>query len=38
MMPILLSRILIFAVITYTDALEGSQPTATSAVNGDVLY
>jgi hypothetical protein len=38
MMPILLSHILLFTVITYADALEGSQPTATAAVNGDVLY
>ena len=38
MMPILLTRIPLFAVFTYTDALEGSQPTATAAVNGDVLY
>jgi hypothetical protein len=38
MMPILLALILLFAVITPADALEGSQPTAISAVNGDVLY
>lgn len=38
MMPILLTRILLFAVITYVDALEGSQPTATAAVNSDVLH
>jgi hypothetical protein len=38
MMPILLTLILFFAVVTHADALEGSQPTGTSAVNGDVLY
>ena len=38
MMPILLALILFFSVATPANALEGSQPTATSAVNGDVLY
>jgi len=38
MMPILLTLILLFAVVTHADALEGSQPTAPSVVNGDVLY
>ena len=38
MMPILLTLILLFAVITPADTLEGSQPTAASVVNGDVLY
>jgi hypothetical protein len=38
MMPILLTLILLFSVLTNADALEGSQPTATSSVNGDVLY
>ncbi|HSL04747.1 MAG TPA: hypothetical protein VK901_14565 [Nitrospiraceae bacterium] len=38
MLPILLTLILLFAVVTHADALEGAQPTATSAVNGDVLY
>ena len=38
MMPILLTLILLFSVITHADALEGSQPTAMSAVSGDVLY
>ena len=38
MMPILLMLILLFAVVTHTNALEGSQPTASSMVNGDVLY
>ncbi|RPH81544.1 MAG: hypothetical protein EHM80_02045 [Nitrospiraceae bacterium] len=38
MMPILLTLVLLFAVTTHADALEGSQPTATSLVNGDVLY
>ena len=38
MMPILLTLILLFAVMTYADALEGSQPPATSAVNSDVLH
>lgn len=38
MMPILLTLILLFSVITHADALEGSQPTATSAVNSDVLH
>lgn len=37
-MPTLLTLILLFAVVTPTDALEGSQRTATSVVNGDVLY
>ena len=37
-MPILLALILFFSVATPADALEGSQPTATIAVNGDVLY
>ena len=37
-MPILLALILFFSVATAVDALEGSQPTATIAVNGDVLY
>jgi hypothetical protein len=37
-MPILLTLILLSAVVAPTHALEGSQPTATSAVNGDVLY
>ena len=37
-MPILLTLILLFSVLTNADALEGSQPTAISAVNGDVLY
>lgn len=37
-MPILLTLILLFAVITYANVLEDSQPTATSAVNGDVLH
>jgi hypothetical protein len=38
MMPILLTLILLFAVVTHADALEGSQSTAPSVVNGDVLY
>ncbi len=38
MMPILLTFILFFAVVTHANALEGSQPTATSSVSGDVLY
>ena len=38
MMPILLTLILLFQIVTQADALEGSQPTAASAVNGDVLY
>ena len=38
MMPIFLTLILLFAVGTSADALEGSQPTATSAVNSDVLH
>jgi hypothetical protein len=38
MMPFLLTLILLFAVVTHANALEGSQPTATSSVNGDVLY
>ena len=38
MMPILLTLILLFAVFTYANVLEDSQPTATSAVNGDVLH
>jgi hypothetical protein len=37
-MPILLTLILLLSVLTHADALEGSQPTAMSAVNGDVLY
>lgn len=37
-MPILLALILFFSVTTPAEALEGSQPTATIAVNGDVLY
>ena len=37
-MPILLTLILLSAVVAPALALEGSQPTATSAVNGDVLY
>jgi hypothetical protein len=37
-MPILLTLILLLSVLTHADALEGSQPTATSSVNGDVLY
>ena len=37
-MPILLALFLTFAVVTHADALEGFQPTATSAVSGDVLY
>lgn len=37
-MPILLALILFFSVATPADALEGSQPTAIVAVNGDVLY
>jgi hypothetical protein len=37
-MPILLTLILLSAVVAPAHALEGSQPTATSAVNGDVLY
>jgi hypothetical protein len=37
-MPILLALILLFAVVTQAEALEGSQPNAASAVNGDVLY
>lgn len=38
MMPILLALILFFSVATPANALEGSQPTATIAVNGDALY
>jgi hypothetical protein len=38
MIPILLTLILSFTVVTHAHALEGSQPTATSVVNGDVLY
>jgi hypothetical protein len=38
MMPILLTLILLFSVLINEDALEGSQPTAMSAVNGTVLY
>ena len=37
-MPILLALILFFSVAIPADALDGSQPTATIAVNGDVLY
>jgi hypothetical protein len=37
-MPILLTLIFLFSVLTNADALEGSQPTAMSAINGDVLY
>ena len=37
-MPFLLTLILLFAVVAPSHALEGSQPTGTSAVNGDVLY
>jgi hypothetical protein len=37
-MPILLTLILLFSVLTHADALEGFQPIAMSAVNGDVLY
>lgn len=37
-MPILLALFLVFAVVTQAEALEGSQPTAASAVKGDVLY
>ena len=37
-MPILLALILFFSVATPADALDGSQPTAIVAVNGDVLY
>ena len=37
-MPILLTLILLFAVVAPAHALEGFQPTATIAVNGDVLY
>ena len=37
-MPILLALILFFSVATAAEALEGSQPTGTIAVNGDVLY
>ena len=37
-MPILLALILFFSVATPAEALEGSQPTAVIAVNGDVLY
>jgi hypothetical protein len=38
MMPILLALILFFSVAIPADALDGSQPTAIIAVNGDVLY
>jgi hypothetical protein len=37
-MPILLTLILLSAVVAPAHASEGSQPTATSKVNGDVLY
>jgi hypothetical protein len=37
-MPILLTLILLSAVVAPAHALEGSQSTATIAVNGDVLY
>jgi hypothetical protein len=37
-MPILLALFLVFAVVTQAAALEGSQPTAVSAVKADVLY
>lgn len=37
-MPILLALFLVFAVVTPVQALDGSQPTAVLAVNGDVLY
>ena len=37
-MPILLALFLVFAVVAQVEALEGSQPTASAGVNGDVLY
>ena len=37
-MPILLALFLVFAVVTHVEALEGSQPSASAGVNGDVLY
>jgi hypothetical protein len=37
-MPILLALFFAFGVVTQAAALEGSQPTAASAVKGDVLY
>jgi hypothetical protein len=37
-MPILLALLLVLAVATHAQALEGSQSTAPSGVNGDVLY
>jgi hypothetical protein len=37
-MPILLALFLAFAMVTQAEALEGSQPTAASAIKGDVLY
>lgn len=37
-MPILLALFLVLAVATQAQALEGSQSTAPSGVNGDVLY
>ncbi|HSN03996.1 MAG TPA: hypothetical protein VLS44_03380 [Nitrospira sp.] len=37
-MPILLALFLVFAVVTQTEALEGSSATDAAAVKGDVLY
>jgi hypothetical protein len=37
-MPILLALFLVFAVVAQVEASEGSQPTASAGVNGDVLY
>jgi hypothetical protein len=37
-MPILLALLLLSTMVTHAQALEGSQPAAASAVNGDVLY
>ena len=37
-MPILLALLLVFAMVTHAQALDGSQPTAIPVVSGDVLY
>lgn len=37
-MPVLLALFLVFAVVTQAESMEGSQPSAATVVNGDVLY
>ena len=37
-MPVLLALFLVFAVVSQAESMEGSQPTAATVVNGDVLY